>query len=482
MRPRAPRRSWLAGPLILSLCGCALGPRTFTPATPAPAAGAFVSAAAPATAADAPPPRWWRLYQDPVLDGLVDQALTQNQDLKVAAANLAYAQALLSEARAGRFPGTTLSGAAPSYGRSGTQIELGRGASDSYSAAFSAAYQVDLFGKVRRGIQAARADAEASLAAADLARVTVAGETASAYATLCGYAEQIAVARHSVELLRRTYDLTRAERDAGALSDFDLDRQAALLDQAKAAVPPLEGQRRAALFTLAALVGKAPAEVPARAAACQAPPTLTRPLPVGDGAALIRRRPDIRQSERQLRAATARIGVALADLYPSVTLGGSIGDGVLPVSSTTTYNAFTYSVGPLISWSFPNLLTARAHVREAGAQASAALASFDGVVLNALRDTETALSTYASELDHHRALLAAQTDAAEALRLADVQFRSGAASFLDLLSAESAVVAADQAVALSDQALTFDQVAVFQQLGGGWEDAPPVKTARISGR
>jgi outer membrane protein TolC len=121
------------------------------------------------------------------------------------------------------------------------------------------------------------------------------------------------------------------------------------------------------------------------------------------------------------------------------------------------------------------MLIARAHVREAGAQATAALASFDGVVLNALRDTETALSAYGAELDHHRALLAAQKDATDALRLADIQFRSGAASFLDLLGSESTQVAADQAVALSDQTLAADQVAVFQQLGGGWEDAPAAR-------
>ena len=466
------------------LAGCAVGPRLTAPKTPPAAAGPLgvATASEHLTAGEAPPGRWWRLYDDPVLDTLVTQALQENRDLKVAVANLAYAQAVLSEARAGRFPSTSLTSAAPSYGRSSTQIAEGAGPSTTYSAAFSAAYQVDLFGRVRRTIQAARADAEASRATADAVRVTVAGETASAYANVCGYAEQVAVARHSVELLQRTYDLTLAERDAGALSDFDLDRQAALLDQAKAAVAPLEGERRAALFSLAALIGRTPAEVPPEAAACKSPPTLTRPIPVGDGAALLKRRPDIRAGERRLTAATARIGVAAADLYPTVTLGGSIADSVLPINGSSTYNAFTYSAGPLISWSFPNILLARAHVREAGAQASAALAGFEGTVLGALRDTETALSTYAAELDHHRDLLSAQKDAGDALRLADIQFRAGAASFLDLLNAESAQVAADQAVALSDQAMSTDQVSVFQQLGGGWEDAPAVTIPRVGGR
>jgi NodT family efflux transporter outer membrane factor (OMF) lipoprotein len=469
--------------LTFLLGACALGPRLTSPPTPATAAAPLAPVAGEtATTPDAPPDRWWRLYPDPVLDTLVTEALTRNEDLKVAAANLAYAEGQLDEARAARYPGTTLSGAAPTYGRTSSQVALGQGASVTYSGAFTASYQLDLFGRVRRAVQAARANAEALAATRDAVRVTVAAQTASAYANACGYAEQLAVARHSIDLLQRTYDLTVAQRDAGALSDFDLDRQAALLDQAKALLPPLEGQRRASLFALATLIGGTPSETPPQAAACQKPPTLTRPLPVGDGTALLKRRPDIRESELLLRAATARIGVAAADLYPTITLGGTVSDGVFFASEISNYNAVTYSVGPALSWSIPNVLVARAHVKEASAQAASALASFDGVVLTALRDTDTALATYGAELDHHRSLLAAQKDAADALRLADIQFKVGAASFIDLLNAESTVVSADQAVAVSDQTLSADQVAVFQALGGGWEDAPPIPYTRVGGK
>jgi NodT family efflux transporter outer membrane factor (OMF) lipoprotein len=467
--------------LLVLLCGCAVGPRFKSPAAPTGAAGAFLSTGASAVA-EAPPDHWWRLYQDPVLDRLVTRALTENDDLKVAAANLAYAEGLLGEARAGRFPGTTVSGGAPTYGRSASQISFGAGASTTYSASFSASYQVDLFGRIRRSIQAARANLEATRLAEDVVRVTIAGATANAYAQVCGYGEQADAARRSIEILSKTYELTRAQRDAGALGDFDLDRQSVLLEQARAALPPLEGQRRASLFALAALIGKTPAEAPPEATACRRPPTLAQPLPVGDGAALLKRRPDIRQSERLLAAATARIGVATADLYPTISLGGGITDGVGSSARLGNFNTTTYSVGPLLSWSFPNILTARAHVREANAQASAALAGFDSTVLKALRDAETALSVYAAELDRHAALLSAQTQAADALRLADIQFKSGAASFLDLLGAEAAAVAADQAVAQSDLALSADQVAVFQQLGGGWEGAPAVVTPKAGGR
>ncbi len=482
-RVAAPKAALLGAMLLgeLLLGGCAVGPRFVPPSTPPSSQGKFVSADRPELAPAPLPPLWWRLYNDQVLDSLVQQALTYNEDLKVAAANLTYAQALLEEARAGKFPTTDLTAAGPGYGRSGLQVLANQAADTVYSAGFTASYQVDIFGRIRRGIQAARANGDAAQAAEDVVRVTVAAETASAYADICGFGEQLDVARRSVDLVQQAYDLTVTERDAGALSDFDLARQGVILAQAKAIIPPLEGQRRAALFTLAALIGRTPAQVPPQAAACRTPPRISQPLPVGDGAALLKRRPDVREAERNLAAETFRIGVAAADFYPTISIGGAVSNSGATVGGLGKTNGATYSVGPLLDWSFPNILVARAHVHEAGAQASGALASFDGVVLQALGDTEKALSAYGSELDHHVALAAAKKNADEALRLADVQFKAGAASFLDLITAEQTAVAADQAVAQSDQTISDDQVAVFQALGGGWEGAPAVAAPRIPG-
>jgi NodT family efflux transporter outer membrane factor (OMF) lipoprotein len=341
-------------------------------------------------------------------------------------------------------------------------------------AGFTAAYQLDLFGQITRGIQAARANAEAAAAARDVVRVTVAAGTAGAYANICGYGEQIAAAKASLDVVQKTYDLTVGQRDAGALSDFDVSREAVILQQAKAQIPPLEGARRANLFVLAALTGETPAHLSQAAEACARPPQLAQPLPVGDGAALLRRRPDVREAERTLAAATAKIGVATAQLYPTISLGGGYNAGATSLAGLGSIKNATYSAGPLLSWTFPNILIARDHIREAGAQAQGALASFDGVVLTALSDTEQTLSAYAAELDHHTALVAAQTAAQQAQGLAETQFRAGSFSFLDLLTTQSTLVAANQAVALSDQTLAADQIAVFQALGGGWEDAPAV--------
>ena len=482
-RPVPPHKGeggrWWFAALSLVLGACAVGPRYAPPKTPSLAQGAFVSTG-PASADQPPPPLWWRLYQDPVLDSLVRQALTENQSLKVAAANLAYAQALLDEAKAGRYPSTSLT-AGPQYGRSSTSLLSGAPAAWAYTAGFTASYQVDLFGRIRRTIEQASANVEATRAAEDVVRVTVAAAMAGAYANVCGLGEQLDVANRSLAVVRQSYDITVRQRDAGGLSDFDVARQGVLLEQARAAIAPLEGQRRSALFALAALIGKTPAEVPAAAAGCRVPPRLGHSLPVGDGAALLRRRPDVRQAERTIAANTAGIGVATANLYPTVTLGGSVASSAGQLGQMFANSNTSYGVGPLITWTFPNITVSLAQVAQARAQTSAAIASFDGTVLQALQETEQALATLATELDHNRALVAARANADEALRLAQIQYQAGTASGLDQLTAEAAKIAADEAVAASDQSIASDQIAVFQALGGGWEDAPSVSAPKAGG-
>jgi NodT family efflux transporter outer membrane factor (OMF) lipoprotein len=468
-------RRLLAAGLALALAGCAVGPDHKTPATPASAAGGFASAAPAIAAPAAPPGDWWRLYSDPTLDALVRDALANNTDLRVALANLAEARATLGEARAGRFP-TTTARASAVYARN-RAFNPNLDANRALQGGIDAAYEVDLFGRVSRAIEAAGANAEALAAAADLVRVSVAAETARAYAEACATGRSAAVARRSVELVAETYDITVRRRDAGGLSDFDVARARALVDQARAAVPSLEGRRRAALYQLAVLTGRPPAEIPAAAEACAAPPTAGTVLPVGDGAALLARRPDVREAERRLAAATAGVGVATASLYPTVSLGGSLtGNNAQPIGGGGPVTTLSYSVGPLITWSFPNVLAARARIKAAEARSAAALARFDGVVLEALRETEASLTAYGAELDRRAALAAARDQAAEAARLARVRYEGGASSFLDLLDAERNLVAAEAQLAASDETLVANQIAVFKALGGGWQ-APPTASS-----
>jgi NodT family efflux transporter outer membrane factor (OMF) lipoprotein len=470
----------------VALAGCEVGPRYVTPGTAPSAAQPFVSATPDVAASDQPPPAdWWRLYDDPVLDRLVPEALAENADLKTAQANLIYAQALVEEARVGLFPTTAVTGG-PTYGQGSTAQRFTTATAVEtpvweFTAGFSAAYQLDLFGRIRRGIEAAKANAQAAADAENVVRVTVAAETTNAYANACAYAEQAAVARHSVSVLQQGYDILVTERGLGAVSDLDVARQATLLDQARSTLPTLDGQRRAALFELAALLGRTPAEIPADAQACTIPPRIARALPVGDGAALLRRRPDVAEAERNVAAATARIGVATADLYPTISLTGAVNSAANSFTGLGASNAISYALGPLLTWSFPNILAAKAHIRETTAQTSAAISSFDSTVLTALRDTETALTTYGGELNRHAALASARDNANRAFTLAQIQHSDGSLSFLDLLTAESTLVSADQQLAQSDQTVSNDQIAVFQALGGGWEQAPAVVPPPVPG-
>ena len=464
-----------------AVSGCVVGPRYVPPTPPAPSSDGFAAANSAIAATDAPPDDWWRLYDDPALNGLVEDALVHNRSLLAAAANLAQARGALSLARSGLYPTTSLS-AGGQYGVSSNAVFAndleGKAATPSpnsfYTVGLDASYEVDLFGRVRRSIQAAAADAQAQQAALDVVRVSVAGETTRAYLNACAYGEELAVARQSLDLVTQTYQTTQAQARFGAASDFDLARAAEQVSKAQAQVPVDEGQRRTALFELAVLTGQPPEAISQAADACAAPPKLAAVLPVGDIRGLFARRPDVRQAERTLAAAVARIGVATADLYPTIGLTGSGGSGASRLAGLGSINNLTYGVGPSLSWSFPNTTAAQAEIREARATASGAYANFDAAVLQALQDVETSLATYGGELDHNAALNRAKAQSQTAFGLAQTQYRLGAISYLDLLTAQSDLVAASAALAVSDQALASDQVTVFKALGGGWAQAPAV--------
>jgi NodT family efflux transporter outer membrane factor (OMF) lipoprotein len=472
-------RAFAAFGCMLGASACAVGPNFKPRATPPAAAAPFVSATPAIASAAAPPDAWWRLYDDPVLDGLVQDALTENEDLKVAAANLLKAQGVLQQARAGLFPSTQLGGG-ELWGVTGNDQLLASLANQPVrggwfaSGAVNVSYEVDLWGRIRRSIEAARADAAATAEAENVVRITVAAETARAYADACAFAEQADTARQSAQIAQEVLDLTTRQRDLGAKSDFDVASAAAVLDQTRATIPTFEGERRAQLFELAVLTDRPPAQISSAAAACKSPPQIATPLPVGDGAALLRRRPDVLEAERTLAGDTARIGMAVADFFPTVSLTGAGGTGGASARQFFSPSSFSYQLGPLITWNFPNVLVAKAEVVQARAQASASIAQFDGVVLNALKETEQALVTYDAELARHAALVAGRDDNQRAFDLAQIQLQRGAISFPDLLVTERNLDDAKAQLAASNQALVDDQVAVFQSLGGGWQDAPPV--------
>lgn len=455
------------------LAGCALGPDYHPPSVPAGAAGGFVSTG-PAVAPAPLPDNWWVLYQDPELNRLIAQAFAANNNLKAAEANLAAARATLENARNGLLPQTDLQ-LAGTYGRDPTTDEIleltGRKPQTTwlYDDLLDVSYELDLFGHVRRTIEQARDSAEAEAAARDDLRVTIAAETARAYGEICTFGEQIAVAQRALNLATQQYRIVQQRFTAGAGTQFDVTRQGVVVAQQQAVLPPLQGQRRAALFELADLLGETPAQAPREVLSCQTAMKLSAPVPVGDGAALLERRPDIREADRKYAAALAGVGVATADLFPRVTLNGFYGGAASEISMLGSNNGLAWGVGPAISWSFPNMTGKLAQLAQAKAQSRAALASYDSVVLQALTETEQALVTYESELDHHAALAQADDQATQAFAQARDQLAAGAISALDLLTAEETLISADAALAASDATLVQDQIGLFKALGGGWK-------------
>ena len=463
--------------------GCVVGPSYRPPAPLAGAEAPLVSRDPALETTDAPPDAWWRLYDDPRLDGFVEEALTANADLAEAESNLGASRALLDAAQNGRYPETTTNFGAI-YGRDATTDAILGAVGEppksmwKFDNLLDVTYELDLFGRVRRSIEASRADAESSAAERDSVRITVAAETTRAYADVCALGEQLAVARRSLDVVTREADITVQRRAAGAGTEFDVIRAQGSAAQLRASIPPIEGARRAAVFELAALLGRTPAHAPAEVEACVSPPRLVALIPVGDGASLRARRPDVRQAERKLAAATARIGVATADLYPRISLTGLYGGAGPSFSGVVSERmSLTWGVGPTISWSFPNLGGPRARIHQAKSEASAALAGFDSTVLQALRETEQSLVDYSTELDRRQALTEVQEKAHRAFDIANNQYLAWSSSTLDLLVAEQTQVAADADVAASDAALVQNQIRVFKALGGGWSSHPKVRTA-----
>lgn len=449
----------------LTLAACASGPDYAARPVPGAAAAPFLGSATPLVSTAQPAGDWWRLYRDPVLDSLVTDALAANSDVRVAVARLQRARALLRETRSAREPQVGVSAGAQ-VGRSPQGIAAGQNDTDlQLDAWISVAYEVDLAGRIGRSVEAARGDAAAAAFEADAVRVLVVADTTRAYADAASAAERIAVAQRIVALLDRSLQLTERRRVVGLATGLDTARIAALLDQRRAEVPLLEAERTAALLRLATLTGRAPRELPAIAAARSDTLKLEQPIPVGDGAGLLARRPDVRAAERRLAAATARIGVATADLYPRITLGGSAGGSGTSLSNL--FNPVSWLVGPLLNWTV-NRSAARARVAVAEADTQAALAEFDGSVLTALQETETALSAYQRAQERRTALAAARGQAEAVVRRVRALQREGQISSLELLDAERTFADAEAALTESDARIASAQIDLFRALGGNW--------------
>ena len=465
-------RCWLPWIAVLALSACTVGPDYKVPddaKVNAPSArGDLV--AAKGTKAEDPPDTWWKLYRSPVLDGLVQQALAANTDLRAAEANLERAQGLLDQTNALKEPSVAFN-FDTNYSQRSAEAYVHPGdipAAQLYDTGLSISYDLDLFGRLRRMSEAAGDEADVARAARDLVKVNIVADMARAYADLCNAGEQLAATNHVVEVQDKYLALTRMAVTAGRREQIEIEQQEAAAEQARASLPGLEARQKNALFRIATLAGKPPAESDPGLTACTKSLDLNAPLPVGDGAGLLARRPDVRAAERRLAASTAQIGVATADLYPTVRLGATIGT-TGAVSDFMIDRTNRYSGGPGISWQL-NQSIPRAKIATAKAQTKADLARFDGAVLTALRETDSALNVYGHEQARLARLKAAHDRSARAAEDARTLRAGGRLDALTALAAERAEANAAETVATAQGQISADEMMLFLAMGGGWED------------
>lgn len=456
----------------VAVAGCAaVGPDYSLPARAlvnAPAAQADFVSAAGGTSNVALPDKWWRLYEDPELDRLIARTLAANTQLREAEANLQYSDALLAQAGSQRFSGSL--DAATAWNHPSEEAVLKRvGVTpyENYNGGVSVSYDLDLFGAIRRGEEAARANDEAAAAARDLVRINVVAQTARAYADDCNAGHQVALMRQRIAVEQQDASFTQLLATHGRSSPVEVARQQDAVANVEAQLPSLRAAQRNALFRLATLAGEPPARFDRTLQECKAPLHLAQLLPVGNGQAMLQRRPDVRAAERRLAAATARIGVATAALYPDIKFGVSVGSTGKAVDALTGYTN-RFAIGPQISWNL-NRNAVRARIEQADAHSRASLAAFDGTVLNALREVETSLNNYDADLERQGRLQAARDSAEQrAMQMRELR-KGGRIDALSELAAERDRWSAELAVAAGEATLNRDQITVFLALGGGWQ-------------
>jgi len=410
-------------------------------------------------------PRWWGQLEDPVLEQLEAAALDANRDIRSAMARLDQARAVFAEDRRLRYPKVT----------AGTSVDVREQAvpgfvdeplrTNTYRAGFDLNWELDLFGRVRSAIAAASANADSVAAALEDVRVSVAADVARNYFELRGIQRQLSVLDRSLSNQRETLRLTVVRRDAGLGEEQDVASASARVAAIEAGLPPLRMALAAREHRLAVLTGRAPGQLKIDLAP-RPYPVLAKAIPLGDPGDLLARRPDVRVAERRLAATAAREGVAVADLYPRITLTGMLGLLAGRGNIFGTSDSRAWAVTPALQWSALDIGSARARLRGARASTREALAEYDKTILLALEETENALITYREQQKRLVTLTDEVRESARAASIARVRYREGISDFLSLLDAERTELQAEDNAALAEADVFTAVVGLYRAVGG----------------
>jgi NodT family efflux transporter outer membrane factor (OMF) lipoprotein len=430
----------------------------------------------PAVAGDTVTPigEYWRALGDTTLNRLLDQALSGNLDVEAAQARIRGARAVKLEATLDFVPTVTAVGGYTRQRLSGATFPIGNGTfpdQDIWDAGFDASWELDVFGRIRRGVQARGALVGAAEEELRDIRVSLAAELARVYFELRGAQEQLAVAQRNGENQRRTLELTRQRLDAGRGTAFDTERAQAQLSITLASVPRLEAQVAAAQYRLGVLVGRPPATVARELEQAAAMPSLPATVAVAAPDSLIRRRPDVAAAERRIAAEHAFVGAAKAEYLPRLNLGGNAGFSSAEFGDLGGDGTFRYAIGPVITWPALNLGRVKARVDVARSLEAEARAQYNQTVLRALEEVETALVNYRTSLGRVDRFDEAAQASARAAELARLRFTGGVADFLQVLDAERTQLEAEDQLAQSRTEASTAYAALYKALGGEWTPA-----------
>lgn len=424
---------------------------------------------------------FWQRFDDPLLSGLVEDALRANHDLRIALARWQQAGALARQARLQQWPSVTVEAGAQSQRNSADQAPgLGRSDrdNDSYTLGVGALWELDLFGRLRRQHEASRADANAAQADLAALQVAIVAELSGSYFELRGLQARLRVARDNAANQVESLRVVQARLDAGQGTEFDTARAQANLASTQARLPALRAAIDAHKHRLAVLTGRTPeALIDVLDVTAQVPVSDVEIDP-GTPGELLRRRPDIAAAEQRLAAATARIGVASADLFPRFTLGGLLGSQAADVGALFDRDSETRLLALGLSWSFLDLGRVRARIAAADAAAGELLARYEQTVLQALEETETALSGYRHAREEREQLRTAARASIRATELAQLQFDGGLIGFLAFLDAQRSQLDAEDALAQSEAEAAQRLIAVYRALAGGWPGHLPDDISR----
>lgn len=469
------------------LVGCSVGPNYHAPNVAMPGAWASRYATQPTTrtaaAGSATTPstgdlsRWWTTLGDPTLDGLIARAIAQNLDLQSATARVREARAARGIAAADRVPTVDAKGG---YSRNRLSENgplgplVGGEDFDDFQVGFDAGWELDLFGRVRRNVEAADAQLAATVEARRDVLIRLLADVARTYVELRAAQQRLAIASDNLAAQEDTLRLTRIRREAGTTGDLDIARAEAQVQQTRAILPTLRSQIRVSIYATSVLLGEPPASLERELIEERPIPVALPSIPLGLPSDLLRRRPDIRGAERALVASNARIGVAEADLYPRFSLTGQFALDATKLSNLTDGSSRGFSFGPSLRWNLFDAGRIKSNVRVQEARDEQAVLRYRQTILDALQEVETALARYETEQARRQSLDAAVTASLRAVDLAKIQYAEGSMDLVGVLDTQRSLYAAQDLLAQSDAQALSQLIAVYKSLGGGW--APPTDT------